>query len=541
MSDRPGIDSIRPWLSGDALRYGFEGESTAEGSSRGSLFKKCSDITKEYDEKLCKGWEQDLDALLVFAGLFSAVVSTFVVETYKNLSVDPQDQIVVLLEKIVAANTQSSPPTPDSAPFEPEGSTIRINIFFFVSLIASLSAALLAILCKQWLREYQRDYPPYLSPKRRLAARQSRYEGLVRWRVPGLVTVVPFLLQVATALFFVGLIYLLWPIHRTVAVVVTIAVTSSLLGIVITTVLAPLLILARWIKGRKSNSLGQCPYKTPVGWIMIRMLTVPFLFVNQMLPERKQFRYAGKTVGKTMEGITSVIRTLHWSVDDVKFGEGHQKKKMLAKSMAWLYPFMSGWEFASCLGDLDPPTAYRALGQLIPFLTLYRKFGEWTHTSTGSGTGGEQELSLAILDQFLGSVADDDDEVEELPAPAKKDIIVISSLLYRRKAPNRARIDHLLERCIRIMNSLPPEKENVRLRTLSTTTVEIIVYLMKACRERLDTVIIAQIEGARARALLHAHLIGEHESQRIQAALYRNSQLPAYLNSHPRSPSTGSI
>ncbi|EEB93835.1 hypothetical protein MPER_07463, partial [Moniliophthora perniciosa FA553] len=44
-----------------------------------------------YDDDMVKNWRDDIDTLLVFAGLFSAVVTAFAVESYKWLSEDAND------------------------------------------------------------------------------------------------------------------------------------------------------------------------------------------------------------------------------------------------------------------------------------------------------------------------------------------------------------------------------------------------------------------------------------------------------------------
>ncbi|KAF9257020.1 hypothetical protein L218DRAFT_841639, partial [Marasmius fiardii PR-910] len=52
------------------------------------------------DEDVAKGYKEDIDTLLVFAGLFSAVVIAFAVESYQWLQEDPVDTAVALLTLI---------------------------------------------------------------------------------------------------------------------------------------------------------------------------------------------------------------------------------------------------------------------------------------------------------------------------------------------------------------------------------------------------------------------------------------------------------
>ncbi|KIP08365.1 hypothetical protein PHLGIDRAFT_55188, partial [Phlebiopsis gigantea 11061_1 CR5-6] len=55
---------------------------------------------REYDQKQLEGWKDELDSLLVFAGLLSAVVTAYTIESYKWLQADSGDQTVQLLAQI---------------------------------------------------------------------------------------------------------------------------------------------------------------------------------------------------------------------------------------------------------------------------------------------------------------------------------------------------------------------------------------------------------------------------------------------------------
>ncbi|KAI1798386.1 hypothetical protein LXA43DRAFT_27150 [Ganoderma leucocontextum] len=99
------------------------------------------------------GWNYKL---LVFSGLFSAVVATFVAQTYLLLQPDAPDQTAVILQQI-SLQLSSSPvnqpcvnstqPTFTSTPADAatstvSSSTVKLNSLWFASLILSLSAAL---------------------------------------------------------------------------------------------------------------------------------------------------------------------------------------------------------------------------------------------------------------------------------------------------------------------------------------------------------------------------------------------------------------
>ncbi|EEB94327.1 hypothetical protein MPER_06873, partial [Moniliophthora perniciosa FA553] len=91
---------------------------------------------------MVKGWRDDIDTLLVFAGLFSAVVTAFVIESYQWLAEDPADTTVTLLIHLISVQASGSQATPfEPTQFTPDPSSIRINVFWFLSLILSLTSA----------------------------------------------------------------------------------------------------------------------------------------------------------------------------------------------------------------------------------------------------------------------------------------------------------------------------------------------------------------------------------------------------------------
>ncbi|KAF8160169.1 hypothetical protein BJ912DRAFT_865990 [Pholiota molesta] len=99
----------------------------------------------EADTVRCDAWKDEVQNLLIFAGLFSAVVTAFVIESYKFLQPGLNDAVVGLLFQIANSlnNTSSFPPSVDpasiSTPLSPTSSSIRLNVFFFLSLILSLT------------------------------------------------------------------------------------------------------------------------------------------------------------------------------------------------------------------------------------------------------------------------------------------------------------------------------------------------------------------------------------------------------------------
>ncbi|ESK93440.1 hypothetical protein Moror_1721 [Moniliophthora roreri MCA 2997] len=125
---------------------------------------------------MVKNWRDDIDTLLVFAGLLSAVVTVFTIESYQWLSEDPNDATVALLTRISLQLNGSQSTLPERLAFAADPSSIRINCFWFLSFIFNLTSALFGLLCKQWIQEHQRDTQTR-TPGEALALRQLRRES----------------------------------------------------------------------------------------------------------------------------------------------------------------------------------------------------------------------------------------------------------------------------------------------------------------------------------------------------------------------------
>ncbi|KIM38092.1 hypothetical protein M413DRAFT_52346, partial [Hebeloma cylindrosporum] len=115
-------------------------------------------------------WKDEVQNLLIFAGLFSAVVTGLLVESYKLLQEDREDKLVVLLTKIalkfdaIPTDTMVS----SEAEFSPSNSVVLVNTLWFLSLMLSLSTVLFGTTSLQWLREHQ-HYGDPLTPQEAVA------------------------------------------------------------------------------------------------------------------------------------------------------------------------------------------------------------------------------------------------------------------------------------------------------------------------------------------------------------------------------------
>ena len=95
----------------------------------------------------------------------------------------------------------STPPPPYPA-FNPSSSDVRVNAYWFMSLIFSLSAALIATLVQQWVRDYMHVFQRYSHPLKSARIRQYLCEGVEGWYMPVVAESVPGLVHVSLFLFF---------------------------------------------------------------------------------------------------------------------------------------------------------------------------------------------------------------------------------------------------------------------------------------------------------------------------------------------------
>ncbi|EIM91271.1 uncharacterized protein STEHIDRAFT_50180 [Stereum hirsutum FP-91666 SS1] len=89
-------------------------------------------------------WRGALDTLLVFIALFSAIVTTFFVQSLEGLSQDPSSRTNELLQNLTdiyiagsgldVTRVQIAKPTP----FKPEASVIRLNLYWSIALVISV-------------------------------------------------------------------------------------------------------------------------------------------------------------------------------------------------------------------------------------------------------------------------------------------------------------------------------------------------------------------------------------------------------------------
>jgi hypothetical protein len=99
--------------------------------------------------------------------------------------------------------------------------SVWANGLWFLSLVISLTCALLATLVQQWARRYQRVAYPRYRPHKRARIHAFYRRGIEKSRIPRAVEALPLLLHIALFVFFAGLSTFLYGVNRTIFKIVT--------------------------------------------------------------------------------------------------------------------------------------------------------------------------------------------------------------------------------------------------------------------------------------------------------------------------------
>ncbi|KAG8939814.1 hypothetical protein FRC04_005962 [Tulasnella sp. 424] len=223
------------------------------GEDKGKFFEHYDKIQDELDEEMVKRLKENLDGILVFAGLFAGVNSAFLANTLNLVQPNPLDDISSLLQQLVQGLQSFSLP---SITFTPSLRALVINGLFGLSLSSALFASFFAVLGKQWLMFYRNRDGGGVDQQRWEQLRRSL--GAERWGlVPVLEVVLPMFIQTALVIFTLGFVLYL----RTMSEALS---NFVLVPLVVTVFLSFLTVgFSLWDYS--------CPFRTPLSEIVFRV------------------------------------------------------------------------------------------------------------------------------------------------------------------------------------------------------------------------------------------------------------------------------
>ncbi|KAJ7178310.1 hypothetical protein C8R46DRAFT_1076321 [Mycena filopes] len=148
-------------------------------------------LADEHDKEFREKYGTDLDTALIFAGLFSAVSSAFIIQ----------------IQPLLVANVPTV--------------IIVVQALQYISLFTALLAALLAVLGKQWIMYYNAAGSRGTIEERGLE-RQRKLDGLIKWKFEAVLQMFPLLLQLALLLFATSISVFLFTVHLSIAIIVSV-------------------------------------------------------------------------------------------------------------------------------------------------------------------------------------------------------------------------------------------------------------------------------------------------------------------------------
>ncbi|KAN0140391.1 hypothetical protein V8E53_001600, partial [Lactarius tabidus] len=323
----------------------------------GHIFSMYLELATEEDKKMAENWKDDADGILIFTGLFSAAVASLISVSIQDLQQNPQDTsnfyLANMYQATINPNTSSSLPA-SPPPFTPPNYAVWVNALWFLSLVISITCALLATLLQQWARRYLKVTQPRYSPHRRARIRAFFAEGVDKFLLPWAVEALPTMLHLSLFLFFAGLSVFLWNVNLTILKVVLswVGLCTALYGCI------------TFIPVFRHDSPYHTPLSLPVLWISFDFFSLETYRRFQRLAERYG-KYLAQGMRKTAEetafGSPSEIdaRAFLWTFDSLD--EDHE----LERFFSGLPGFRSSKMVKDPLPNLRPDQQGKLLNALV--------------------------------------------------------------------------------------------------------------------------------------------------------------------------------
>ena len=157
-------------------------------------------------------------------------MSAFLIESQKDLRPDPAQESIRLLRQIAAQSAGNI----WVAEVEPgiDRISISVNVFWFLSLVFSLTTALVGIVSLQWIRFHMRNLRDGADS---LGLSHMHSRSLHQSHIPLIFTSLPVILIFGLTFFLIGLVIFLVKLSWRVAIPVTLAIVCTFAFLFITT------------------------------------------------------------------------------------------------------------------------------------------------------------------------------------------------------------------------------------------------------------------------------------------------------------------
>ncbi|PIL31030.1 hypothetical protein GSI_05724 [Ganoderma sinense ZZ0214-1] len=168
-----------------------------------------ADALGQYYKDRQKVIYEELDGLLSFSGIFTAVVTLFAVQSVVWLQPDNTQFSADILRRISQQiSNQTTPAFTDTQPSDSEFDTRvtgELTVCFMLSLIISVSVSIMSLWAKKSLRKYLLDHPSSSYDRSLLQLYRNRDHVLQRWLLHDIATILSTLLLISIVLFCYGM------------------------------------------------------------------------------------------------------------------------------------------------------------------------------------------------------------------------------------------------------------------------------------------------------------------------------------------------
>jgi len=262
-------------------------------------------------------------------------VATFIALSYPNLQQDPNVTTQLLLAQILQQLSNTTTGTGVASiqsPFVPPTSVVFINSVWFLSLVLSLTCALMATLLQQWARRYLQIVQRKYAPLHHARIHEYFSQGARRFYISEFVEVLPVLLLLSVFLFFAGLVVFAFRSNHIVAYF-----TLAIVGLCTLSYIA--LTLMQLI-------FHDCPYQTPLTPVLrFFVQTISLSFFSVLYHVVKQLHKCWSRVGadmvksldqqknKAMSLSENIISKLENSAEPLSID---MYKNLLIRTLHWL-------------------------------------------------------------------------------------------------------------------------------------------------------------------------------------------------------------
>lgn len=305
------------------------------------------------------------------------MLTSLCVESRKLLEQDPLDVLQRTVTYIADRDVNSSAILP-STTFRPEAWAIAVNGYFFASLASSILAAIGAVMCLQWVGEYDAGLEAASTPEQRALRAHYRYRATKQWYMHQLIAALPILLYISVALFFVGLAIWFKHVYPSLALIPIVSLLVGIFGYLITTILTVLCPSAPY-----RTSMSRLLFR--VFWLLhfyiwyafqsIRVLWRPF--IKFIIDSMRDFIEQGCTFLRNLtldlKTVKGKVKQYHNTFIEERAKYKREMKIRRAQAYPWIHPSRDHWQ--------SMHSRLRELGSVIRDHTLHLSALTWLANS----------------------------------------------------------------------------------------------------------------------------------------------------------------